>query len=464
MPEQTPSTPTNNELAMDRTDMAKDRTAMAEKRTAMSERRTNMAIERTDLADTRTELARERTRAAQERTLMAWIRTSLSMISFGFGIDRFFKYLDKTETGTGINALTEERILGLSLMSLGIFALGASLITHWRTLKNIDNKEFKYIPQWSQGFTVGIILLFIGLAAFIPLFTADFNLSAIFTPDSQVIKNLVALTIFLIMLTMGVKIPLSDLVSLKDTPKLLINSLVSVLVLFPLVVGIILTLIRPAPGIMIGLVLLAACPAPPLLTKRALLAGGNYRFSASLQVILSLLAIVFTPLILIVFNFLFPIDAEAADFIAIAKQIAFVQFLPLSLGLLIRKLSADLGDDIGNLLLTVADTLFIVLILLLLIISLNILPLIGIKGITSIAFIVIFGLAIGHLITGKEQDFANRSTLATATIARNLGLAIFIALANDSANAIPCIIAYAVLGGVFALPYNVWVKKQSKTA
>jgi putative membrane protein len=34
------------------------------------------------------ELAKERNRAAAERTLMVWIRTSLSLISFGFGIDR----------------------------------------------------------------------------------------------------------------------------------------------------------------------------------------------------------------------------------------------------------------------------------------------------------------------------------------------------------------------------------------
>lgn len=34
------------------------------------------------------ELAKERNRTPAERTLMAWIRTCLSLISFGFGIDR----------------------------------------------------------------------------------------------------------------------------------------------------------------------------------------------------------------------------------------------------------------------------------------------------------------------------------------------------------------------------------------
>lgn len=124
--------PSNNELAMQRTELAQQRTGLAEQRTGMSTRRTDMAVERTDLAEIRTELARE-------RTLMAWIRTELSMISFGFGIDRLFKYLDKTEVGAGVNVLTEERVLGLSLMSLGLFTLVAAL-------KNIETQEYKYTP------------------------------------------------------------------------------------------------------------------------------------------------------------------------------------------------------------------------------------------------------------------------------------------------------------------------------
>jgi putative membrane protein len=42
-----------------------------------------------------TELAKERNRAAEERTLMAWIRTCLTLISFGFGIERIVAVLDR---------------------------------------------------------------------------------------------------------------------------------------------------------------------------------------------------------------------------------------------------------------------------------------------------------------------------------------------------------------------------------
>ncbi len=326
---------------------------------------------RTDLAEEMRELARERTRASQERTLMSWIRTSLSMLSFGFGIDRFFDYLERTKTGRDINSLTEERILGLSLMLLGIFALVAGLITHWFTLKNIQEKEFKYVPNWSLGFTVGIILLFIGLAALIPLITDNFNLTEIFTLDSQVIKNLIALTIFTIMLTMGAKIPLTDLVSVKNHPKFLAKSLLSVLVLFPLIVFLILLVFSLNKATAIALIILAASPGAPLLTKRAMMAGGRVNFSASLQVILSLLAVIFTPSILFIFAQLIPDNQGTIHFLLVAKQITIVQFLPLSIGLVIREVSADLAEEIGNLLFNIANTLFFVMVLFVIFIILN---------------------------------------------------------------------------------------------
>ncbi|WP_040897001.1 DUF202 domain-containing protein [Xenococcus sp. PCC 7305] len=431
--------PNSNELAIELTEFAQHRIALAEERT---------------------ELARERTRAAQERTLMAWIRTSLSMLAFGFGISRFFEYLEKTETGRNINASAEGRLLGLSLMVLGIFALIVALISHWFTLKNIQKKDFKYIPNWSLGFIVGTILLFIGSAAFIPLVADNFNLTDIFTLDSQVIKNLIALTIFTIMLTMGAKIPLTDFASVKNHPKFLAKSLLSVLVLFPLIVFLILLVFPTNKATAIALIILAASPGPPLLTKRAMMAGGRMNFGASLQVILSLSAVIFTPLILFIFAQLIPGYQGNINFLLVAKQIAIVQLLPLSLGLIIREISAELAEEISNLLFNIANTLFFVMVLFAIFISFNLIPLAGWQAAGIIALIIPPGLIIGHLLGGIEQRLDTRSTLATATVARNVGLALFIAIANGATIAIPILAAYLILGVILSLPYNIWIKKQ----
>ena len=47
------------------------------------------------------ELAKQRNRDAAERTLMAWIRTCLSLISFGFGLDKIVEAIDRSGGGQG---------------------------------------------------------------------------------------------------------------------------------------------------------------------------------------------------------------------------------------------------------------------------------------------------------------------------------------------------------------------------
>lgn len=459
-----PPLPSSNELAMQRTDMATRRTSMSTQRTELAQERNTLAVERTDLAQTRTELARERTRAAEERTLMAWIRTALSMISFGFGIDRLFKYLDKTESGVGFNVLTEERILGMSLMSLGLFTLVAAIINHWRILKNIEDENYQYTPGWSQGLTVAVVLLFLGLAAFIPLALSGVELADVFTLDSRVIQALAAMTIFLLMLSLGVQTPGTGLVSLWKQPGLLSRALLSALVLFPLGAGVIGYLfLKGSPGALpigLGLVVLAAAPGAPLLTRRAAMAGGNVAIATSLQVALATLAVVTTPLTLLVFTAIFAEVKASADFLIIAKQILTVQFLPLGLGLLIRYLGKESAADISELLTSVANTLFIVLLVYLLGFSLVTIPTVPWRGLAVIFWVVVLGLACGHLLGGPELE--TRSSVATGTIARNAGLALFLLAANGAGEAIPTVIAYMVVGAITALPYNIWVKRQQQ--
>jgi BASS family bile acid:Na+ symporter len=464
---------TRTELAQQRTEMAGSRTELAQQRTGMSTQRTSMAETRTDLAqernvlaEVRTELARERTRAAEERTLMAWIRTALSMISFGFGIDRLFKYLDKTETGVGVNVLTEERILGLSLMSLGLFMLIAAIINHWRILKNIQAQEYKYTPTWSQGLIVAIVLLFLGLASFIPLVLTGVQMSEVFTLNSQVVQTLAALTIFFLMLTLGVQTPPGNLASLWQQPGLLGRSLLSALVLFPLGAAVIGYLfLHNASGIRpiaLGLVVLAAAPGAPLLTRRAAMAGGNVAIATSLQVTLATLAVVTTPLTLYLFTVAFARVDASSDFLAIAKQVLTVQLLPLGLGLLIRRLGGAMAAEIGELLTTIANTLFLVLLIFLLGISIVVVPTVYWRGLIVIPVIVVFGLVCGHLLGGP--DLSTRSAIATGSIARNAGLALFLVAANGAPQAIPTIIAYMIVGSITALPYNIWVKRRMKQA
>jgi putative membrane protein len=111
------------------------------------------------------ELAKKRNRDAAERTLMAWIRTSLSLISFGFGIDRIVNALKAPLSVQ--NPIRLSRILGLSFIALGVFALFMAIIQHRAELKRIRRVVYTYTPNISLSVIVATGLIAIGLAAFI---------------------------------------------------------------------------------------------------------------------------------------------------------------------------------------------------------------------------------------------------------------------------------------------------------
>ncbi|MGB3534166.1 MAG: DUF202 domain-containing protein [Microcoleaceae cyanobacterium] len=122
------------------------------------------------------ELAKERNRAAAERTLMAWIRTCLALISFGFGIETVVSAI-RSLVGADVNPVRLSRLLGLSFIGLGTYAMLAAVIEHHRELQHIQRDEvYYYTPRRSLGLTVALALVTIGILAFLGILINAFNL------------------------------------------------------------------------------------------------------------------------------------------------------------------------------------------------------------------------------------------------------------------------------------------------
>ncbi|MGB3404436.1 MAG: DUF202 domain-containing protein [Microcoleaceae cyanobacterium] len=122
------------------------------------------------------ELAKERNRAAAERTLMAWIRTCLALISFGFGIDTVVSAI-RSLVGNDVNPVRLSRLLGLSFIALGTYAMLAAVIEHYQELRHIQRDEaYYYTPRRSLGLTVALALVTIGILAFLGILIKTFDL------------------------------------------------------------------------------------------------------------------------------------------------------------------------------------------------------------------------------------------------------------------------------------------------
>ena len=272
---------------------------------------------------------------------------------------------------------------------------------------------------------------------------------------------LVKVTIFSLMLSTGVNLSLEKMLSFWRKPAVLFRAFFAVVVLVPLVVVILLKLFNLPSEVMIGLAFLAASPGAPLTTKRSQMAGARFRYSASLQLTLALLAVIITPLTLSIFAVFFQGVPDKVKILEVAQQVTMVQFLPVALGLLLQKFGTKYAEAIARPLTIISNSLFLVLIILASIVGIPLMFKIWGLPLVAIAIMVIISLAIGHILGSPDED--KRSILAISCIARNVGLALFIAVLNDvQKQIIPTLIAYLILGSIFGILYSIWYKRKLK--
>ena len=115
------------------------------------------------------ELAKERNRAAAERTLMAWIRTCLSLISFGFGLDKIIGAINRTTLGDSANVDSSVRLLAVGFILTGILAMAAATRQHRRDLRRIRQDDFLYSDKPSIATATAVALVVIGAIALVIL-------------------------------------------------------------------------------------------------------------------------------------------------------------------------------------------------------------------------------------------------------------------------------------------------------
>ena len=281
-------------------------------------------------------------------------------------------------------------------------------------------------------------------------------------PD--VVLLFTGIVVFAQMFDIGLRQHPGDLLRLYRQRGLFARSLASVMVLVPLAVLVLIAVLPVPTEVALGLVLLAASPGAPLTTRRSEGAGADPGYVPALQLTLAALAVVFMPAVIATFDLLFEESLPSISPGKVAGQIALVTFVPVTLGLLFARFAPGVLRRHAALLSPAAKLLFVtfmlaVLLALALVPDLRAQILIGWVGAAAALALAAVALASGHALGGPRDD--RRAGLAIATVARNLGLALYVAESSPvTAVAIPTILTYALLAILLAMPYSRWIKRR----
>ena len=108
---------------------------------------------------------------AAERTLLAWNRTSLTLMAFGFVIERFglFLHLLLPKQGMPIERGISFWV-GIVFILLGAYSAGASTVQYRKVLKTLKPIEIPEGYRINGGAIMNLLVALLGLALIVYLF------------------------------------------------------------------------------------------------------------------------------------------------------------------------------------------------------------------------------------------------------------------------------------------------------
>lgn len=109
---------------------------------------------------------------ANERTFLAWVRTAISVIAFGFVVERFGLLLRELGVkGTLVLSTHTSSVVGVTLTILGVVIMIVALINFLHVRSAIDQEHFHPPAIYAIVLTILVSLIGVILAAYL-LYTA----------------------------------------------------------------------------------------------------------------------------------------------------------------------------------------------------------------------------------------------------------------------------------------------------
>jgi BASS family bile acid:Na+ symporter len=272
----------------------------------------------------------------------------------------------------------------------------------------------------------------------------------------QLIGLAVNVSMFLIVLALGLKATEQEATSLFRNPALFLKSLASMNLVMAVVATLIAVVFNPAPEVKIALVVLALSPVPPILPGKQMKSGGSQSYTIGLLVAAALASVVVIPVGLFILDVLFNLQMSVS-LGAIVGIVLVSVLLPLSIGIVVRGAQPSWAARLAGPISIIGWLLLVAAVIPVLIFSWpGMLSLLGQGLVWGLLAFSLLGLGVGHLLGGPDPD--NRTVLALASSARHPGMAITLAGLNfpDSKLVAVVILYHLLIGIIVAVPYVQW--------
>jgi BASS family bile acid:Na+ symporter len=261
--------------------------------------------------------------------------------------------------------------------------------------------------------------------------------------------NIAAL--FTMMLSMGMRVRLDELLASARRMRLLALGVLANYILVPAVTVGLLILFQADPLVSAGFLVLAVCPGAPFGPPITAIARGDVPCAVGMMLILSGLSALLSPVLLrMLLTWIAPASDLRIDYVAIVQTLLIIQMVPLMLGLAIHHRAPELTRRSVKPVGLLANILLLALVGLIVVTQRDDLATIRIRGWTAMSLLLLAGFGIGWLCA--DCDLRTRKAMAVTTATRNAAVGLIIVTSSFAGTrAVTAVVAYSLISVAGAL-------------
>jgi bile acid:Na+ symporter, BASS family len=237
------------------------------------------------------------------------------------------------------------------------------------------------------------------------------------------VKNLSFLFIVIYMISVMLETTSGEVIATLKDFGMTGRALLANVVLVPIIGLVLANLFDLRPEVRLGFLLLALAPGGPFALQFARVSKGNRVLAVTLLILLSLVAVLFTPALV---ELLFPPGTGRLPFARLLTLLLLWIVAPLFVGRALQRLMPEVAPKLGRILGVVSIVIFIILALTTGKYKTPAIKSMGVDGIVAIIALTLGSWVIGWLLGGPE--IRNRKVFAISTSMRNVGVCFPIAV------------------------------------